>query len=111
MCNLNNVIINELIGCLLSSNWMVRLCFWAVRFRQEEKRQLEECSKVKERKRKRDKYAERVSFLIEAQGIDFRIDFSFAVVFNNNNKYCIFAKRFSCGKEYSCALYHCIIVY
>ncbi|KAK7150298.1 hypothetical protein R3I93_011523 [Phoxinus phoxinus] len=30
-----------------------------LRFRQEEKRQLEECSKVKERKRKRDKYAER----------------------------------------------------
>lgn len=48
---------NELLG----SDWMVWLCFWAVRLRQEEKRQLEESSKVKERKRKREKYAERVS--------------------------------------------------
>lgn len=30
--------------------------------RQEEKRQLEECNKVKDRKRKRDKYAEKVMF-------------------------------------------------
>lgn len=36
------------------------LFFLAVRQRQEEKRQLEECSKVKERKRKREKYAEKV---------------------------------------------------
>lgn len=34
--------------------------FPAVRQRQEEKRQLEESSKVKERKRKREKYAEKV---------------------------------------------------
>lgn len=56
---------------MLSSDWMVWLCFWAVRFRQEEKRQLEESSKVKERKRKREKYAERVGALIEEQGIDY----------------------------------------
>lgn len=37
-------------------------CFRVVRLRQEEKRQQEESSKVKDRKRKREKYAERVSF-------------------------------------------------
>lgn len=36
------------------------MVFLAVRQRQEEKRQQEECSKVKERKRKREKYAEKV---------------------------------------------------
>lgn len=35
--------------------------FWAVRLRQEEKRQQEESSKVKDRKRKREKYAEKVT--------------------------------------------------
>lgn len=34
-----------------------------MRQRQDEKRQLEECSKVKERKRKREKYAEKVRYL------------------------------------------------
>lgn len=36
------------------------MCARAVRLRQEEKRQQEESSKVKDRKRKREKYAERV---------------------------------------------------
>lgn len=44
----------------------------AVRKRQEEKRQQEECSKVKERKRKREKYAEKVQcnmFLISKRRV------------------------------------------
>lgn len=44
----------------------------AVRQRQEEKRQQEECSKVKERKRKREKYAEKVQcnmFLISKRRV------------------------------------------
>lgn len=41
--------------CILSSP--------VVRQRQEEKRQLEESSKVKERKRKREKYAEKVQYI------------------------------------------------
>lgn len=50
---------------LLCSDWPDWLCLWTVRLRQEEKRQQEESSKVKERKRKREKYAERVSAHIE----------------------------------------------
>lgn len=57
MCNLNELI-NEWIARLWLEDLVV---FRAVRLRQEEKRQLEESSKVKERKRKREKYAERVS--------------------------------------------------
>ena len=39
----------------------VCVCSPVVRVRQEEKRELEECSKVKDRKRKREKYAEKVN--------------------------------------------------
>lgn len=44
------------------------LLFFVVRLRQEEKRQQEETNRVKERKRKREKYAEKVS----ASGLGWR---------------------------------------
>lgn len=44
-----------------SSDLHIFLIFLLVRLRQEEKRQQEETNRVKERKRKREKYAEKVS--------------------------------------------------
>lgn len=44
-----------------SSDLQIFLIFLIVRLRQEEKRQQEETNRVKERKRKREKYAEKVS--------------------------------------------------
>ncbi|CAL8317883.1 unnamed protein product [Boreogadus saida] len=46
----------EVVGLLLDDDELEN----KLRFRQEEKRDLEECSKVKDRKRKREKYAEKV---------------------------------------------------
>lgn len=49
-------------GQKLTSQLIYMVSSPAVRQRQDEKKQLEECSKVKERKRKREKYAEKVQF-------------------------------------------------
>ena len=52
--------------------WRLCISFLTVRQRQEEKRQQEETNRVKERKRKREKYAEKVLWCKGVDGVSDR---------------------------------------